>query len=146
MAKITYTTRIKGFGNNTGIEVSAAALEELGAGKRPPVKVTIGDYSYQSSVGAMGGVALVSLPKAHREAAGVGTGDEVVVTLELESPNREVEVPQELQDALAQQNLMPAFAGLTYSKRKELCRQVAEAKTQETRDRRVAKVLAALDQ
>lgn len=67
----TFDTVILGFGNNTGIEVPDENLTALGSGKRPPVVVTIGEYSYRSTVGAMGGRTLISLPRAHRDAAGL---------------------------------------------------------------------------
>ena len=139
-----FDTVILGFGNNTGIEVPAVNLAELGAGKRPPVVVTVGGYTYRSTVGAMGGRSLVSLPKAHRDASGFKAGDEVSVTLRLEEGPREVEVPAALEEALGAAGLSERFASLAYSKRKELARQVSEAKTETTRQRRVEKVLEAL--
>lgn len=144
MATTTFETTILGFGNNTGIEVPAANLAALGAGKRPPVVVTVGEYTYRSTVASMGGRTLISLAKAHRDAAGVKAGDAVTVTLTLEEGPRPVEVPPQLNAALARARLADAFAELSYSKRREFARQVAEAKTEETRERRIAKVLDAL--
>ena len=113
----TFDTVILGFGNNTGIEVPADTLAALGAGKRPPVVVTIGDYSYRSTAGVMGGRSLISLPKAHRDAAGLKAGDAVRVTLELEEGPRTVDVPPALAAALHDARLTDAFAQLAYSKR-----------------------------
>ena|SRR5947209_12375662 len=140
----SFDTVILGFGNNTGIEVPDANLEALGRGKRPPVVVTVGGYSYQSTVGGMGGRTLISLPKAHREAAGLKAGDAVSVTLVLDDGPREVEVPAELQEALGRAGLADRFAALAYSKRKEFARQVREAKADDTRARRIEKVLQAV--
>ena len=142
--KTTFDTVILGFGNNTGIEVPPARLAALGSTKRPPVVVTVNGYSFRSTVGAMGGKALVSLSKAHREASGLKAGDRVSVTLELEEGPREVDIPVALQDALRRDGLVDRFASLAYSKRKELARGVSEAKTDRTRDRRVEKVLESL--
>lgn len=144
MASTTFDTVILGFGNNTGIEVPAESLAALGAGKRPPVLVRIGDYTYRSTVSAMGGRALISLPKAHRDAAGLSAGDAVTVSLELEVGPRPVPVPPELAAALRDAGLAEAFERLAYSKRKEHARQVTEAKTDATRERRIAKVLEVL--
>ena len=44
----TFATVIRGFGNNTGIELPPPSLAELGGGKRSPVVVTVADYTYQS--------------------------------------------------------------------------------------------------
>jgi hypothetical protein len=140
----TFDTVILAFGNNTGIEVPAKNLAELGGSKRAPVVVTVAGYSYKSTVGVMGGRTLISLPKAHRDAAGLKAGAAVTVTLELDEGHRTVEVPPQLQVALETSGLSGRFAELAYSKRKEFARQVAEAKTDGTRDRRIGKVLAAL--
>jgi antitoxin component of MazEF toxin-antitoxin module len=140
----TFDTVILGFGNNAGIEVPAANLEALGSGKRPPVVVTVGNYSYRSTVGGMSGRTLIPLPKAHRDAAGLKAGDAVTVTLVLDDGPRSVDVPPLLQAALEQAGLAEKFAALAYSKRKEFARQVAEAKTDATRERRIEKVLQAL--
>jgi len=77
----TFDTVILGFGNNTGIEVPDESLAALGAGKRPPIVVSIGDYSYRSTVGAMSGRTLISLPKVHRNASGHKAGDKVIAAL-----------------------------------------------------------------
>ena len=140
----TFDTVVLGFGNNTGIEVPAENLAELGSGKRLPVTVTVAGYSYRSTVAVMGGRTLVSLSKAHREAAGLQAGDAVTVTLALDAGPREVVVPSQLEAALDRAGLTEQFAALAYSKRKEFARQVADAKTDATRQRRVAKVVEAL--
>ncbi len=139
-----FDTTILGFGNNTGIEVPAERLAELGAGKRPPVVVTVGEYTYRSTVGTMSGRALISLPKVHREASGLRAGDDVTVQLVLDDGPRPVEVPAPLRDALEREGLFERFAALAYSSRKEFARQVSEAKTTATQDRRIAKVVEAL--
>jgi bifunctional DNA-binding transcriptional regulator/antitoxin component of YhaV-PrlF toxin-antitoxin module len=144
MTSTTFDAVILGMGNNTGIEIPPAHLEALGGGKRPPVVVAIGDYSYRSTPGVMGGRSLIPLPKAHREASGLKAGDAVTVTLTLEEGTREVSVPAPLAAALDSAGLTEAFEALAYSRRKEFARQVAEAKTEQTRDRRITKVVDAL--
>ena len=144
MGQTTFSTTVLGMGNNTGLEVPDAALAELGAGRRAPVVVTVAGYTYRSTVAVMGGKNLISLSKAHREASGLAAGDAVEVTLVLDDGPREVEVPDALQAALEQAGLTEAFAALSYSRRKEHARQVAEAKGDDTRSRRVAKVLTDL--
>ena len=140
----TFDTEILGFGNNTGIEVPDESLAALGAGKRPPVVVSLGDYSYRSTAGVMGGRTLISLPKVHRDAAGLKAGDRVTVTLVLEEGPRPVDVPAQLQAALDRAGLAQRFGELAYSKRKEFARQVIDAKIDETCNRRIDKVIAAL--
>lgn len=145
MASASFHNAIKAFGNNAGIEVPPSALDELGGGKRPPVTVTIGDYSWNTTLGVMGGISLISLSKAHRDASGLKAGDPVTVTLELDQGPREIEVPSELQAALEDAGLTERFEALSYSTRKEHARQVREAKSSDTRQRRIAKVLSQMD-
>lgn len=145
MTSASFHTAIKSFGNNAGIEVPPSALDDLGGGKRPPVTVTIGDYRWNTTLGVMGGISLISLSKAHRDASGLKAGDHVTVTLELDQGPREIEVPSELQAALKDAGLTERFEALSYSTRKEHARQVREAKSSDTRQRRIAKVLAQMD-
>jgi hypothetical protein len=146
MKRTFTTTLIKGDQKNTsGIEVPPAVIEALGAGKKPPVKVTIGAYTYRSTVAVMGGKYLVSLSQANREAAGVKGGDTVDVTLELDTEPRTVDVPEDLAAALsAKSGAREAFDKASPSARKEFVRQVVEAKAQDTRERRIAAIVAKL--
>jgi len=132
---------ILGFGTKTGIEVPAARRHELGADNRPPVVVTVAGYSFRSTVGVMSGRTLISLAKAHREASGHSADDAESVTLVLDAGSHDVEVPPQLQTALDDAELAGRFFGLAHSTRKEFARQVAKANTDNTRDRRVAKIL-----
>jgi uncharacterized protein YdeI (YjbR/CyaY-like superfamily) len=93
----------------------------------------------------MRGEFLVGLSRAVREAAGVAAGDIVPVRIELDTAPREVEVPPPLAAALARDSAAAAtFDGLSFTQRKEYARWVAEAKRQETQDRRVAEALERL--
>ena len=140
----SFSTVIAGFGSNAGIEVPPEVLEALGAGKRPALRVEVGGYAWESSVGTMAGRHLISLNKAHREASGLAAGQAVEVRVEVVDGPREVVVPDALQSALVEHDLVDAFGRLSFSARKEHARQVADAKTDATRGRRVAKVLDAL--
>lgn len=143
--KVSYTTIIKTDGNNTGLEVPPEIIAKLGSSKKPAVIVTLAGYTYRNTVAVMGGVFMISLSKANREAAGVKGGDKVEVTLELDSEPRTVTVPDDLAAALAAKpRAMAAFDALAPSKRKEFVRQVEEAKAQETRERRIAGIVAKL--
>ena len=145
--KATYTTTIlkDDEKNATGIPVLAEVIAALGAGKRPPVVVHIGGHSYRSTVAAYGDVYMLPLSQAHRTAAGVEAGQSVEITLELDTQPRTVDVPDELAAALAEPpGLREAFDALSYSARKEHVRQVTTAKAAETRQRRIAKIVAGL--
>lgn len=144
--KITFTTAVtqeEGM-NATGLPIPAEAVATLDSGKRPKVKVSFNGYTYRSTVAAYGDVFMLPLSKEHREAAGVKAGDEVVVTLELDTEPRTVEVPDDLAMALEEGGLTAVFDALAPSKRKEHVRQVTSAKAEETRQRRIAKIVATL--
>lgn len=144
--KATYTTIVKAAGNNTGLEVPPEIITKLGSSKKPPVIVTVAGYTYRNTVAVMGGVFMISLSKAHREAAGIKGGDKVEVTLELDTAPRTVEVPDDLATALSQKpGARAAFDAAAPSKRKEFVRQVEDAKTPETRERRIAKIVEQLN-
>ncbi|CAN5158388.1 hypothetical protein BH09PAT3_BH09PAT3_4560 [soil metagenome] len=142
--KTTYTTTILGFGNHAAIEIPEANLAELGANRRAPVIVHLGDYQYQSTSATMDGKLLIPFAQIHRDASGVQIGDTVSVTLELDAGYREVVIPPELKLALKESNLSDVFTKQSYSNRKEFVRQINDAKTPETKERRIAKVITSL--
>lgn len=132
------------FGPATAIELTDAQVDALGGGKRAAVVVGIGGRSARVRLAVMDGRNLVGLSKAVRAQLGVEIGDEVDVTVALDTAEREVEVPDDLSAALATAGLRAEFDALSYSRRKELARGVAEAKRLETRERRVAAVVEEL--
>lgn len=145
--KTTFTTTILKTSDKgvTGIQVPAEVIAALGKGKRPPVKVSLNGYTYQNTVAVMGGVFMLSLSAENRAAAGVKAGEEVEVTLELDTEPRTVEIPADLAAALSQKpGAAAAFDALAFSMRKEYVRQVEDAKAQETRTRRIAGIVAKL--
>ena len=139
-----HTTILKTGKNTTGIQVPKEIIEELGAGKRPLVKVTIKDYTYRSSVAVMGGKYMISLSAAHRQAAGVIGGDEADITVQLDLEPRTVELPDDLKDALKATDALEAFNKSAPSMQKEYVRQVESAKAQEIRERRITKIVQKL--
>ena len=133
--------------NTTGIPVPDDVVAALGSGKRPAVTVTVNGYSYRSTVASMGGVSMVSLSAEHRAGAGVAGGDEVEVDLELDTAPREVTVPDDLAAALdAEPAARATFDGLSYSNKSWHVLQVSGARTDETRQRRIAKSVETLRQ
>jgi hypothetical protein len=140
-----FHTTIVQDGNNTGIEVPPEVIEALGQGKRPPVKVTLNGYTYRSTVAVMGGVFMISLSAANRSAAGVQGGEAHDVEVELDTEPRTVELPADFAAALdAEPKARETFERLSPSNKGWHVSQVADAKTDETRQRRIAKQVAAL--
>jgi hypothetical protein len=131
----------------TGIQVPDEVVEALGSGRRPAVKVTINGYTYRNTVAVIGGVYMVGVSAEHRAGAGVAGGDEVDVDVELDIAPREVAVPADFAAALdAEPNARRTFDGLSYSNKSWHVLQVTGAKTDETRQRRIAKSVDLLKQ
>ncbi len=141
-----FTTTVELGGKTaTGFEVPADVVDALGSGRRPAVTVTIGGYTYRSTVASMGGRFMVPLSAEHRAASGLAAGDEVDVDLELDTAPRELVVPDDLAAALAADPAAhAAFEALSYSNRRRHVLSVDGAKTDATRQRRIAKVVEEL--
>ncbi|HEX6799179.1 MAG TPA: YdeI/OmpD-associated family protein [Ktedonobacterales bacterium] len=129
----------------TGIQVPPEVVASLGAGKRPSVRVTINGYTYRSTVAPMGGAFMLPVSAEVREGASVAAGDEVDVDVELDAEPREVSVPPDLAQALAgDADARRFFDGLSYSNQRRIVLSIDDAKTAETRQRRIAKAVSIL--
>ena len=131
----------------SGIQIPDEVIEALGAGKRPPVRVTLHGFTYRSTVAVMNGVYMVGVNAENRSAARVAGGDEVQVDIEVDTEPREVVVPADFNAALQGDSAARlTFDGLSYSNKRWHVLQVEGAKTAETRERRIAKSLEILRQ
>jgi uncharacterized protein YdeI (YjbR/CyaY-like superfamily) len=110
--------------------------------KRFPVVATVNGYTWRTTVVRMGGEFLLGLSKEVRQGAGAEAGDEVDVTMELDTAPREVEVPEALAAALAADpEAKASFDRMAFTHRKEYARWIADAKQEQTRQRRVGQAL-----
>ena len=125
----------------TGITVPDKVVEALGAGNRPAVRATIGKHTYRTTIARMGGKFMMPLSAENRTAAGVAAGDLVNVTIELDTAPREVEVPADFAKALKAAQVRKTFDALSFTHRKEHVRSIEDAKTAETRQRRIDKAV-----
>lgn len=130
-------------GQAAAVVLSDEQVATVGEGaKRFPVVATVNGHTWRTSVVRMGGEFLLGLNREVREGAGAEAGDTVDLELELDTKPREVELPPVLAAALAADGeALAAFERLSYTQRKEHARWVAQAKRDETRERRVAKTL-----
>jgi hypothetical protein len=136
-------TVVLGGNTATGVQVPDDVVTRLGAGKRPPVAVTINGYTYRTTVAAYTGSYWIPLAAEHREAAGVAAEEEVDVAIELDTAPREVPLPDDLSAAM-DDAARSAFDGLAPSHKKEWVRWVEEAKKPETRTARIGKTVEGL--
>ena len=128
-----------------GMEVPPEIVEALGSGRRPKVRVTIHEYTYRTTVAVMGGIYMIGVNAENRAGAAVRAGDEIDVDVELDTAPREVNVPGDLAAALAAEpDAARTFDGLSYSNKTWHTYQIESAKTDETRQRRIAKSIEAL--
>jgi hypothetical protein len=126
----------------TGIPVPEEVVLGLGRGKRVPVTVAIGSYSYRSTIAAYNGLYMLPLAAEHRAAAGVSAGQTVEVDIEVDDAPREVEVPEDLAAALeVEPAALAAFDRLSYSNKRRIVLSVEGAKAAETRARRIDKAV-----
>ena len=130
----------------TGIHVPVAAVEALGGGKRPAVVATVNGYTYRATVmGYDPADPLMPFTAEHRAASGLQAGDEVEVELVLDTEPRDVDIPDDLAAALEAEPAAKAFfEGLSNSNKKVHTLAIADAKTPETRARRIEKSIALL--
>jgi len=143
MGRIQFTAQLPSRGPAVAVVLDPAQVETIGEGaKRFPVVATVYGYTWRTSVAHMGGEFLLGLNREVRQCAGAEPGDMVDVTMELDATPRQVQVPEALATALATDPKAGAgFEKLAFTHRKEYARRVAEAKREETRQRRVREAL-----
>ena len=131
----------------TGFVVPEKILTALGTSRRPAVRVTIKGHTYRSTVASMGGRYLVGVSAENRAAAGVAAGDTFEVELVLDTEPRLLAVPPDFAKALKRDaGAKRVFDGLSYSRKQALVLPVEQAKTPETRARRIAKAMEKLSE
>ncbi len=145
--KLRFTTTILQIGNNTGICVPEDVVEKLGAGKKPPVNVTVNDYTYRNTIAAMGGKFMIGVSADIRSKTGIKGGDEVTVQLELDTQPREVNLPADFKEALEKNiNAKNFFEELSYSNKRRYVLPIDDAKTEATRQKRIEKAISDLSE
>lgn len=126
-------------------KVPSDVAAELGGNRQMRVNGTLNGLAFHSSTMPYRGALYVGLHKATREAAGVGIGEQVELTLVRDESPRVLQLAPELQAALdAEPTLRERFEALAFTRRRELADPIAEAKRPETRAARLEKALARL--
>ncbi|HEX5047769.1 MAG TPA: YdeI/OmpD-associated family protein [Gammaproteobacteria bacterium] len=109
------------------------------------VRGTVNGAPYRSSLMMYGGVFHLGVHKATLAAAGVQAPAHVTVTIELDAePLPTDAVPDDLAKALKRAGASAAWRSLRPSLKREHVQSLLDAKKPETRERRVAKIVAAL--
>jgi hypothetical protein len=142
MSAVTFTATLTQSGSGGGhwLVVPFDAREVFGQA-RPPVRGTVNGTQFRGRLAVYDGVAVLGLRREIREAARIDAGDAVDVVLEFDDAPREVQLPAELVAVLAQDDeARAAFHALAFTHQREYAAWVGEAKRQETRDSRAARV------
>jgi len=143
MGVIQFRAQLQPRGPAAAVVLDDSQVAVVGEGaRRFPVVAAVNGYAWRTSVTRMGGEFLLGLNREVRQGAGVQVGDEVEVTIELDAAPRAVEVPGELAAVLAADPRASAsFGRMSVSHRREYARWVAEAKQEQTRQRRAQQAL-----
>lgn len=130
-------------GGGAWVEIPFNVLDVYGAKGQVKVKATIDGHPYRGSLANMGtGCHVLGILKDIRKTIGKEPGDMVRVTLERDTEERKVEVPEDLAKALAENPEAKAvFDKFAYTPRKQYVNWITEAKKTETRSARVQKAI-----
>jgi Bacteriocin-protection, YdeI or OmpD-Associated/Domain of unknown function (DUF1905) len=131
-------------GERPTVELPFDAKERYGKA-RAPVRGRVNGVGFRTTVAVYSGVSLIGFNKGLRDRAGIEIGDEVTVELERDDEPREVELLPVLEQALAgDPAAAAAFDALSYTHRREYAEWIAQAKKEETRERRAARAVEML--
>ena len=131
----------------TGLLVPDEVVSGLGESRKPAVTVTLNGFTYRSTIAARGGRYLIPVSADVRRQSGVSAGDEVDVEVELDTAPREITVPADLAERLdAEPEVRAFFESLSYSLKSVHTLSIEQAKTAETRARRIDKAMDTLRQ
>lgn len=145
MSELRLHTVLEPMGPAGAIVLDDEQVATLSNAKAFPVVVTIGERTARLRLARMGGKNLIGFSKAVRAEMGVELGDEIDAVIVPDAEERTVDVPDVLATALqADPVARAAFEKLSFTRRKEIARSIAEAKQDATRQRRLEKTLADL--
>lgn len=130
--------------NSAYVEIPFDVYEVFGQKNLIKVKASFDGVPYRGSIAKMGGpVPILIIRKDIRaQLGGKGIGDTLEVTVEKDTEERIVEVPEELQTLLDENPKAKTFyEGLAYTYRKEYARWISSAKREATKLSRLEKTL-----
>jgi len=148
MAEATFRAPVRSSGRGGGghlVDVPPEVIEALGGKGRIPVTATFDGVPYRGSIVRMGGGAVLGVQKAIMAEAGVSVDDTLTVVVRNDDAPREVEVPNDLAEALGRDDVArAAFDGLSFSHKREYVDAINEAKRPGTRARRIERTIQAM--
>ena len=119
--------------------------EMFGTRGRVPIRGTINGFPFRSSLMPCGGPHRMPVNQALCRGAGAKPGDRVEVVPERDDEVRTVEPPAELKKELTKRKrAQQRWEKLAFTHKKEMANCILEAKQEETKKRRLAKVMDVL--
>jgi uncharacterized protein DUF1905/bacteriocin resistance YdeI/OmpD-like protein len=147
MKKIEFKVKLDGVASGEVAALSAPfdVEQTFGTRARVPVRGSINGFPFRSSLMPMGGCHRMVVNKTIRDGAGVKAGDTVAVVMERDDAVRKVTPPAALKKELAKSKAAQTnWKKQSFTNQKEMARSIAEVKQEETRTRRLAKVMDVL--
>jgi hypothetical protein len=145
--KLRFQARIEGkeAGVVAAITPPVDVIEWFGTRARIPIRGTINGFPFRSSLMPCGNARMMPVNMKLREGAGVKPGDMVDVVMERDEEDRTVEPPPELAKELKKsKTALERWETLAFTHKKEMATSISGAKQEETRKRRLAKVMDVL--
>ena len=136
-------------GREAGVVAAIAppvdVIEYFGTRARVPIRGTINGFAFRSSLMPCGNARMMPVNQTLCRGAGVKPGDLVDVVMERDEEERTVNAPPELKKELAKsKKAQERWDGLAFTHKKEMANAITGAKQEETRKRRLAKVMQVL--
>ncbi len=147
MAKVEFKVKLEGINGGAMISLPRRESVKFGVRGRVPVRGTLNGYPFRSSIFPTGdGGHYMAVNREVREGAQVKAGDRVQVIMETDAEPRTVELPPDLEKALAKSKAARTrFDQLSYTHRKEYVQWIEAAKRPDTRQRRLAQTIERLE-
>jgi hypothetical protein len=141
--KHTFTATIQNAGGGGAFVEVPFDVEQAFGSKKPKIKALIEGVPYRGILTRMGtDYHMLIILKEIRETIGKSFGDEVNITVELDTEPRVIEIPEDLLRELEKDEEAKAFFdNLSYTHQREYVNWIIEAKKEETRARRIARAI-----
>lgn len=119
--------------------------ETFGTKARVPVRGTINGFPFRSSLMPMRGCHFMVVNRTIRDGANVKAGDTVDVVMQRDQEERTIDTPVELEKELKKSKAArERWEKLAFTHKKEMAVSIRDAKLEETKKRRLAKIMNVL--
>ncbi|HQB98820.1 MAG: YdeI/OmpD-associated family protein [Candidatus Cloacimonetes bacterium] len=113
----------------------------FGTKGRIPVVMTIDGKKFQRNLARYAGEYMMVFNKELRDETGYRAGDRVQILLERDQEERRVQIPEDIMDVMRETGVLPAWEKQSYSHQKEHIDWILDAKKDETKERRIDKLI-----